>query len=177
MSGCRTGEQRTLELRPAVHTTVALLLATLAVAALTAAVPGAPSRLREAFAFSLEGGRGGSLVEAANYFATNARVVAALLLAAWARTRIATGALLDAPVAAMLAANVGLVGAALGAYGFRAVPWLVHLPLEWAALGATSAAYVRSRTQRLSGDATAATAGAAALLLAGAASAEAWATP
>jgi hypothetical protein len=41
--------------------------------------------------------------------------------------------------------NAALVGAALGAHGTTAVPWLVHLPLEWTALALTATHYAGSR--------------------------------
>lgn len=40
----------------------------------------------------------------------------------------------DATVAATLLSNAALVGVVLGAYGVRLLPFLPHLPLEWAAL-------------------------------------------
>lgn len=177
VTDCRAIRQRSVELPAAGRATAALLLATMAVAALIAAVPGAPAQLRDAFAFSLKPGRGGSADEAVTYFVTNARVVGALLLAAWARSRIAAGVLLDAPVAVVVAGNVVFVGMALGAYGSSAAPWLLHLPLEWATLGLASSAFVAGRTRPLSMRGTAATGGTASLLLAVAAVLEAWATP
>lgn len=177
MSEPRAPQQRACRLRSFVHATAALLLVTVTVAAFAAAVPGAPSELREGFAFSLEEGHGGSLSEALTYFATNARVIAALLVAAWVRPRITAGVLLDAAAAAVVGINVVVVGLALGAYGFHAIPWLVHLPFEWAALGAASTAIAASRRRRLSTAALGGIAGSAGLLLAVAASMEAWATP
>jgi hypothetical protein len=55
-------------------------------------------------------------------------------------TRLAFGAV----VAAGIAANAVLVGAALGAYGGRLLPFLAQLPVEWLALAAGAAAWFRA---------------------------------
>lgn len=157
--------------------TGALWVMTLVPAALVVAVPGAPAAVRDVLAFRLEEGQRSGVHEAVTYLTTNARVVAVILVCAWARSRTCAGPLLDVVVAAIIGANVGLVGIALGAYGFSAVPWLVHLPVEWAALGVASAAYAAGRAHSLSTAEIAGPAGAAALLLAAAAMMEAWATP
>jgi hypothetical protein len=57
----------------------------------------------------------------------------------------------DVMVAACVTVNILIVGAALGAYGFRLLPYLPQLPLEWAglALGASSWLLQRRRTLTL----------------------------
>jgi hypothetical protein len=55
----------------------------------------------------------------------------------------------DVVVAACMTANVVIVGAALGAYGVRLVPYLTQLPLEWAALALGSGSWLLQRRRRL----------------------------
>ena len=115
---------------------------TLTAAALTVFIPGAASVARDAFGFRLEKPDPGSLREAARYFGANVRVVTAVLLMAWARGRLGSlRYVIDGAVAIIIVSNGALVGAALGAYGLRTVPWLVHLPAEWAALACVLATY------------------------------------
>ena len=85
--------------------------------------------------------------------------------------------LLDALVALGLAVNAGLVGLALGAYGSALLPWLPHVPLEWAALAIGLAAYLRARrlAPRVRDVASAGALAVVPLVLA--AAIEAWATP
>lgn len=118
-----------------------LWAATLAVALAVAVIPGVVPAARDAFAFRLDVERAGTWREALSYFLANLRVVAALVLAAWARQRSrAFRPLLDALIVAAVASNAAVVGAALGAYGIAAASWLVHLPLEWAAVALPLAA-------------------------------------
>lgn len=46
-----------------------------------------------------------------------------------------------------VAVNVSLVGAALGAYGTRLLPYVPQLPLEWLALAAGAAGWLCARTR------------------------------
>lgn len=55
----------------------------------------------------------------------------------------------DVVVAACMTANIAIVGAALGAYGMRLVPYLPQLPLEWAALALGASAWLLQRHRRL----------------------------
>jgi hypothetical protein len=114
---------------------------TLAAAATVAAVPGLAQATREAFSFKLEP-HPGSFSEASEIFATNLRVAATLLLAAVvvAAAPLARP-LMDALLVAIILPNTLLVGAALGAY--QSPRWLVHLPLEWAALALALGPYGR----------------------------------
>jgi len=125
----------------------ALWALTAAPAALIAVVPGAAHTARAHLNFAFAP-TDGTPAEALDILLTNGRVLAAITLAAWAASR--SGALrpmLDASVALTAAVNVALVGVAIGAYGPRALAWLPHLPLEWAALACALAAYSRHRRQ------------------------------
>lgn len=163
--------------RDVARTTGFLYAVTLCAALATAWFPGFAAALRDAFAFRLNAGSQGTWAEAGTYFAANLRVVAALFLAAVARAHGAPGLLLDAVVTLTTLGNAGMVGVAIGAYGFPALPWLVHLPLEWAALGVVLSAYGCARQCQLSPRALAMAAVAATALLLGAAATETWATP
>jgi hypothetical protein len=66
---------------------------------------------------------------------TNGRIVLALALLAWTASRLPVlRAAADIAAVAVVVPNALLVGCAVGAYGTAALPWLVHLPLEWTAL-------------------------------------------
>ncbi len=88
----------------------------------------------------------GSAGEVLDILTTNARVLGVIALAALSVRHVRSLALaLDVLVLALAAGNATLVGAAIGAYGPQTAPWLAHLPLEWAALATTLAAYVHIR--------------------------------
>ena len=98
----------------------------------------------------------------------NARLVAAALLCAVVVPRLPQPArlLADVVLAVVLAANAGLVGVALGAYGARlAVATAPHLPVELAALSLAGGAYMHARRQPLGAVELAAVAATCALLL------------
>jgi len=123
----------------------ALWALTAAPAALIAVVPKAAHTAQAHLNFAFAPADG-TPAEALDILLTNGRVLAAITLAAWAAGR--SGALrpmLDASVALTAALNVALVGVAIGAYGPRALAWLPHLPLEWAALACALAAYTQHR--------------------------------
>lgn len=124
---------------------LALLCIGTALAALTIAViPGAAPAVRAALNFEVAGHRG-TPSEAAAIAWTNLRFGLALQLAAVARQRVRRiGRLLDATVAIMLGTNTVLVGAALGAYGPAAIPFLPHLGLEWTGLAVPLSAYMNA---------------------------------
>jgi hypothetical protein len=63
--------------------------------------------------------------------------------------RPTTRLLADVVVALNLAVCAVLVGTALGAYGARAVPFLPHLPLEWAGVAIGTAGWIVERRQPL----------------------------
>lgn len=64
---------------------------------------------------------------------------------AWART------LTDVALIGNLALNTILVGAALGRYGPPLVPWLPHLPVEWAALAVAASGWLGARSGAIAG--------------------------
>ena len=163
--------------RHAAKTTALLWAVTLCAALAAASLPGVAAALRDAFAFRLDAGRPATWAEAGDYFTANLRVISALLLAAAARARGGPATLLDVVVTLTALGNAGMVGAAIGAYGLPALPWLVHLPLEWAALGVVLSAYGCGRHRLLTLRALGTAAVAATLLLLAAAATEAWATP
>lgn len=72
-----------------------------------------------------------------------------LLLGSLISPRGRFAALGDITVAASLALNALLVGVALGAYGQTIVPYLPHLPFEWAALALGSSGWWTQRTVSL----------------------------
>jgi hypothetical protein len=134
---------------PALAAHGGLWLATLAPAATVAVTPGAAATARSALNFPLQPSPP-SLNEAAQIALTNARVTGAILLAAFTVTRCHRArALLDVALLAVVAPNAVMVGVALGAYGPSGLPWLVHLPLEWAALATALTAYVTARRRTL----------------------------
>ena len=117
-----------------------------AVPAVTVAVaPPLADVTRAALRFSLQPSRGSSH-EALSIATANARVLAAVLIAALAvQAAPRLKPTLDAVVGLVIGANAVLVGIAAGAYGARALPWLVHLPLEWAAVGTAVGVYATAR--------------------------------
>lgn len=116
---------------------VGLLLVMAALGAiLAAAVPQVSSHVRASLGLSLTGERaadGSSFpVLVAHNFAVCAWPLALRVLRMHRSrfTRITFGI----PVVVALIANGALVGLALGTYGLRLLPFLPHLPIEWAAL-------------------------------------------
>jgi len=100
-----------------------------------------------------------------------------LLVAIGAGRRATPRAIGDAVVSGTLLLNALLVGAALGVHGQRLVPFLPHLPLEWAAFGCSAAPWLIGRGESVRrGDVAVAT-GAVVLLLAAAAVVETFLTP
>lgn len=143
-------------------------VAGLLVIALAVAVSGRADRLRELLDLDF-GGVDRTPAAVLDIAANNAQLALGLLVCAMAAPRVGCVALrmLDAGVAAVLAANVLVVGAALGAYGGRAVAILApHLPLELAALSLCGGAYLSARTGTLPGRTLARTAALIALLFA-----------
>ena len=124
---------------------VALWTTTAAAAATVALSPPLADTMREALRFSLQPSSG-SIDEALAITTANARVLGAVLLAALAvRAAPVLKPALDALVGLVVGANAVLVGIAAGTYGARALPWLIHLPLEWAAVGTALGLYAIAR--------------------------------
>jgi hypothetical protein len=93
-----------------------------------------------------DGDRGGSLTETLSILTTNARMAgvtlaAALLLRAVREWR----PIFDAVLGLLYAFNASVVGLAIAEHGPAIVPWLVHLPIEWAAFAITAGAYLQAR--------------------------------
>ena len=121
--------------------TVAALVAVMALAA-AAAAP-SPAAARELWAQPPHPVLAGNAGEVLDVLATNlpALCVPLLLAAALAGQGRAWRLLGDLITAAIMVANAGLVGAALGSWGERLLPYLPHLPLELAALACSCAAW------------------------------------
>ena len=120
---------------------------TLAAAAVVAVAPGAAPAARDALQLRLEPSHG-DWGDALDYLTTNARVIAAIFLAAWTRSRCGRLARpLDVLVGLIIVGNTSLVGVAVGAYGLRLTPWLVHLPAEWFAVAVALRWFLAAATQ------------------------------
>ena len=117
-------------------------------ALLVAALPGAPTAVRATLAFRLQP-QVVTLADAVSLAATNAKAAGLVLLGALAARDRVTRTVFDVLLTVLLAGNMAIIGAALGAYGPQLLPWLVHLPLELAALAVPAAAYVCARSARL----------------------------
>jgi hypothetical protein len=106
--------------------------------------------------------------------ASNARLAAAALLAASAvQRRPSLRAPLDSALGLLAAANLGLIGAAVGAYGRPLLESVaLHGPLELAAFAVCGAAYLTARRQQLTGRTLVAASGISFALLALAAAGE-----
>ncbi|MDQ4126324.1 MAG: hypothetical protein M3134_12125 [Actinomycetota bacterium] len=161
--------------RALVRATVLVWGSTVLAAIVVAAVPEAAADARDLLDFRLVEPASGTFWDAATYFTTNARVIAAVLLAGWARPQSEHAApVLDVLVIGVVATNAGLVGVAAAAYGEAMVTRLAHLPAEWSALVIATSTYLqRRRTGRGSLKAAALS---ATLLLALAAAIETWLT-
>jgi hypothetical protein len=151
----------------------ALLVLTAVVVAL---VPGWAPAMRSAFGLAFRPPPP-DLSTMLGYATANARPIVLLLLGAFVASRSAAGrCVFDLVVGAVLSVNVVLVGVALGAYGIGLVPWLLHLPLELAALATAAGAYRTARRATLPPTALLRSALISALLLVAAAFVETYVT-
>jgi hypothetical protein len=133
---------------------VAMLAGAAVVAALVALL--GAGEMREALGFPFTGVPD-RLGEAVSIFVANARLAAGVgVAAAVAQARLRgrvpglVARVCDVGVLLALAVNVGIVGAATGAYGGRmVVSMLPHGPLELAAFSLAIAAWRRARAERL----------------------------
>ncbi len=141
------------------------------------AAPDLAAEVRGALGFTLAP-TPGTTSQVVDIAATNARVVVAIALAAWATIRLQCLRVpCDAVVAFITVANATLVGLALGAHGTAALPWLVHLPLEWTALSVVLGLYGHGRTRHLTAASAVWHAGLALTLVALGAGVETYVTP
>jgi len=133
--------------RPVTRVAAAIVALTTLAALLAATNPGAAAGL---FTDPPHPVLSGTADEVLDVLATNLPALAvppllALTLAGHSRAWRSLG---DLITAAIMIANTGLVGAALGVYGTRLLPYLPHLPLELAALACSCSAWWATRTQR-----------------------------
>jgi hypothetical protein len=121
----------------------------------------------------------GSASDALSLLANNARVLAvpfgfALIQLPAARVGRIVG---DVVIVALTAYSVVWVGIALGRWRESLLPYVPHLPVEWAALSASVAAWLLARDGRPHREQLLALASGALLLCCAAAAVETWATP
>lgn len=124
---------------------------TAAIAALT--LPGLAETVRDGLRLSLSA-HAVNPADVLSIFARNALTFAiapalAQILRPWRGGLWLSGG--SAFLALVLIPNTLIVGLAAGAYGGRLLPFLPHLPLEWAALAWSAATWSLSYTRRLSG--------------------------
>lgn len=121
---------------------------TLGCALLVAALPGASGLVADWFAAQLtaEANPPPAVRDALGVALHNLQVLGFPFLLAAAR--LGQGRLrpvLDVLVAGAVVVQAGLVGAALGAYGARLLPFVPHLPFEWLALASSVAVWLVAR--------------------------------
>jgi hypothetical protein len=156
---------------------LALWALTVAAAVLVLLAPGAGAYARNMLGFTLAPQRV-DLPDAIRVWLTNARFIALLTTTALLACRHrALRFVCDVVVGWAICSNVALVGIALGAYGARAPRWLVHVPLEWAAIAAALALYLRARRRAPNAHELALTLLTAGAVLVAAALLETFATP
>ena len=121
----------------------------------------------------------GSLADALSILANNLRLLAVpflLWLLRFADSR--AGRILgDLAVGVTVALSTVTVGIALGRWRARLIPYLPHLPLEWAALTVAAATWLLIRTGHAHTHQLLALGSTVAVLLCAAAALETWATP
>jgi hypothetical protein len=148
-------------------------LAVIAATALLVSTSGADHRARDLLGLRFAG-PGGHPADALQIAATNLRLVAAALIAAWAvRGRPQLRWPLDATLAVVAALNVAAAGLALGAYGDRLLASVaLHSPLELAAFSLAGGAYLAARAGEFGAGRLAVAAGMAVVLVAAGAALE-----
>jgi len=135
--------------------------------------------MRRALGFGF-GGVDRSLAQASWIAAHNARIASATLVCAVAAPCMphALRRVVDAVLAIVLSLSAGAVGAAYGAYGWRAITATApHLPLEFAGLSLAGGAYLHARIQAIRFAELLTVAAAGALLLCVAALLETYVSP
>jgi hypothetical protein len=128
---------------------------TLGTAILVWALPCGPAIAREVLRLTLSGAHNPppSLAGVSSIAANN------ILHSVWplslgligAQRRRSARLLADAAVLANLAVAGLLVGGAIGGYGLRALPFLPHVPLEWAGIALGAAGWLVERERRFRG--------------------------
>jgi hypothetical protein len=160
------------------RTSLGVWALTAAVALITAALPAAGQLARDALRLALAPASAPSATRMLSVALTNAFAAGwPLLLALLDGPQRAIRVVHRALIAGWLAVNVIPVGAAIGAYGTRILPYLPHLPLEWTAIALALAGYLHARGRQAPGRALLAPALALAVLLIAAAALETYATP
>lgn len=153
--------------------------ATAAIAALVAAIPQLVRAARDVLgplgAHPLQR----SPVEVFHIAANNALVAGSMLAFAAFAARMGpkTRTVCDVVAVSIVARSAVFVGVALGAHTPALLPYLPHLPLEWAAIGIGAGAWLHARRRSLGGRELAALTVLAAVALIGAAVLETYATP
>lgn len=93
-----------------------------------------------------DGQRGGSVSETLSILTTNARMAAVTLAAALLlRLMREWRPIFDLVLGALYAFNAAVVGLAIAEHGPAILPWLAHLPIEWAAFAISIGAYLQAR--------------------------------
>lgn len=121
----------------------------------------------------------GSVSDALNILSNNARLLCVPFLLAGVRFADSRpGRVIgDAAMIVLTAVSAVTVGIALGRWRGRLIPYLPHLPLEWAALTAAGAAWLLVRTGHAPTRQLVALGAVTLVLLCAAAVVETWATP
>jgi hypothetical protein len=160
------------------RTSLAVWTLTATAALITTALPAAGQLARDDLRLALMPASAPPATRILDVALTNA--VAAgwpLLLALLDGPHRAIRAVHRALIVAWLAVNVIPVGAAIGAYGTRILPYLPHLPLEWTAIALALAGYLHARGRQAPGRVLLAPALGLAVVLIAAAAVETYATP
>jgi hypothetical protein len=160
------------------RTSLGVWTLTAAAALITAALPAAGQLARHELRLALVPASAPPVTRMLSVALTNAFAAGwPLLLALLDGPRRAIRAVHRALIALWLAVNVIPVGAAIGAYGARILPYLPHLPLEWTAVALALAGYLHARGRQEPGRALLAPALGLTIVLIAAAALETYATP
>jgi hypothetical protein len=160
------------------RTSLGVWTLTAAAALITAAAPAAGQLARDELRLALAPASAPAATRMLSVALTNAFAAGwPLLLALLDGPHRAIRAVHRALIAGWLAVNVIPVGAAIGAYGTRILPYLPHLPLEWTAIALALAGYLHARRRQAPGRALLAPALGLAVVLIAAAAIETYATP
>ncbi|RKQ90505.1 hypothetical protein C8N24_0310 [Solirubrobacter pauli] len=93
-----------------------------------------------------DGQRGGNVSETLSILTTNARMAAVTIAAALLLRIVREWRLIfDLVLGVLYAFNAAVVGVAIAEHGPAILPWLAHLPIEWAAFAISAGAYLQAR--------------------------------